>query len=789
MSAGRTGAARDKGEARVAPNKRKAAGSTRGRPAQPAPGLLASPGAVALRRGVAALAQWLRRPLTSLHLILGVFGLLTLFGLVMVLSASSVESYAADGSSYSVFVKQLMFCALGLVLFWAGLRIPPQKLRMLAAPMLLLGIVLLVAVLIPGIGALRGGSRAWFAFGPFSLQPSEGVKVALTLWGAHVLALRRNVLHRWKHALSPVVPVSLLIFVLLILQPDLGMTVSMGMVLVALLFFAGAPMRLMAALTLGGLAGAVVLGLTAGYRQARIAAFLSPATADPLGPGYQATQALYSLADGGLFGVGLGQGRAKWSYLPNAHNDFIFAIIGEELGFLGAFAVLALFATLAYTGLRIAARTVDPWLRIVVATSTTWLVAQAAINIGYVVGLLPVTGLQLPLISSGGTSLVVTMFIFGVLANAARHEPEAVATLTRGSPARQRDQPRPADPAAAALPGSRRAHTGRRGAGPMTLVRGGGGRGHGRAHRAGHGARRRRPPPAPGRHGHRARHREGPRHPAHPGARLPPGADPARAAAAQAQRRPAAPADEGVVGGVGGPRRAPQGRRGRRGRVRRLRRPARLPRRAGADADRRARGQRAGRAGEQGRGPVRGAGRRRGARQRAAARRGARDPAAPVGHLAGPRGAAPGRPRTFRPAGGRARCCWSSAARRAPARSTRPWPRRCPGWWRRGSGCCTHTGPPGRPRTRAPGYVPPALHRGHAPGLRRRRRGAVPGGGDDRRRGVGRGPARGVRAAAARQRRAGAQRRTGRRGGRRGAGAGRRADRRAGAGRARAAAG
>jgi cell division protein FtsW len=407
-------------------------GKGKARAPRQAPGLLASPGAAALRCGAAALAQWLRRPLTSLHLILGVFGLLTLFGLVMVLSASSVESYAADGSSYSVFVKQLVFCALGLVLFWAGLRIPPQKLRMLAAPMLLLGIVLLVAVLIPGIGALRGGSRAWFAFGPFSLQPSEGVKVALTLWGAHVLALRRNVLHRWKHALSPVVPVSLLIFVLLILQPDLGMTVSMGMVLIALLFFAGAPMRLMAALTLGGLVGAVILGLTAGYRQARIAAFLSPATADPLGPGYQATQALYSLADGGLFGVGLGQGRAKWSYLPNAHNDFIFAIIGEELGFLGAFAVLALFATLAYTGLRIAARTVDPWLRIVVATSTTWLVAQAAINIGYVVGLLPVTGLQLPLISSGGTSLVVTMFIFGVLANAARHEPEAVATLTRG---------------------------------------------------------------------------------------------------------------------------------------------------------------------------------------------------------------------------------------------------------------------------------------------------------------------------------------------------------------------
>jgi cell division protein FtsW len=401
-------------------------------PARPAPGLRGSPVAATVRRGSLALAQWLRRPLTSLHLVLGVFGLLTLFGLVMVLSASSVESYASGGSTYSVFVRQLVFSAGGLVLFWVGLRIPPPKLRLLAAPLLLVGIVLLVAVLIPGIGAERNGSRSWFAFGSFSVQPSEGVKVALTLWGAHVLALRRNVMHRWKHALSPVVPVTMLIFVLLVLQPDLGTTVSVGMVLVALLFFAGAPLRLMALLTAGGLAGAVVLGLSAGYRQARITAFLSPSTTDPLGPGYQATQALYSLADGGLFGVGLGQGRAKWSYLPNAHNDFIFAIIGEELGFLGAAAVLALFATLAYTGLRIAARSADPWLRIVVATSTTGLVAQAAINIGYVVGLLPVTGLQLPLISSGGTSLVVTMFVFGVMANAARHEPEAVAALTRG---------------------------------------------------------------------------------------------------------------------------------------------------------------------------------------------------------------------------------------------------------------------------------------------------------------------------------------------------------------------
>lgn len=375
---------------------------------------------------VRRLRRWLRRPLTSLHLILGVFGLLTLFGLVMVLSASSV----GDGSSYSVFTRQLMFCGVGLVLFYVGLRVPPRRLRAAAPVLLIIGLVALVLVLIPGIGALRGGARSWFAFGPVSLQPSEGVKIALTLWGAHVLAARRAVMHRWKHALNPVVPVTLVIFTLLVLEPDLGMTISVGIIMLALLYFGGAPVKLLALIAGGGLAGAVILGLTAGYRASRITAFLSP-SADPLGPAYQATQALYALADGGLFGVGLGQGRAKWDYLPNAHNDFIFAIIGEELGLVGAGAVLALFATLAYTGMRIAARNTDPWLRIVVATSTAGLVVQASINIGYVVGLLPVTGLQLPLISSGGTSLVVTMFLFGLLTNAARHEPEAVAALRK----------------------------------------------------------------------------------------------------------------------------------------------------------------------------------------------------------------------------------------------------------------------------------------------------------------------------------------------------------------------
>jgi len=381
---------------------------------------------MAVGRAATALGQWLRRPLTSLHLVLGVFGLLTLFGLVMVLSASSVEAYTAGGSSYSVFTKQLLFCVPGLAMFYLGLRIPPRQLRALAPVFLVVCVVLLVAVL--AVGVTRNGSRAWFAVGSFTVQPSEAAKVALTLWGAHVLVARRAVMHRWKYALSPVVPVTVVLFTLLVLEPDLGMTVTLGIVLVALLFYAGAPLRLMAALCGGAAAGALLLATTASYRMSRIVAFLSPG-ADTDAAGFQSRQALYSLAGGGLFGQGLGQGSAKWDYLPNAHNDFIFAIIGEELGFVGAFAVLALFGTLAYAGLRIATRNSDPWLKLVVATSTTWLVGQAAINIAYVVGLLPVTGLTLPLISSGGTSLVVTMFVFGMLANAARHEPEAIAAL------------------------------------------------------------------------------------------------------------------------------------------------------------------------------------------------------------------------------------------------------------------------------------------------------------------------------------------------------------------------
>jgi cell division protein FtsW len=381
-----------------------------------------------------ALTAWLSRPLADFHLILAVCALLIVIGLVMVLSASAVISVAQKQSPYAVFGKQVVFVLVGLVLFWIGLKVPLRRIRALSPTALWVGVLMLVLVLTP-LGSTVNATQSWFTLGPLSFQPVEFAKLALALWGAHILVIKRGLLHQYRHLLVPVVPVALLMFALVMFQPDLGGTVTLGVVLVALLWFGGAQLRLFGALALGGIAGVVVLAIGTEYRLARVVSFLNP-EADPEGAGWQANQALYALADGGLFGKGLGQGPSKYLYLPNVHNDFIFALIGEELGFVGCVMVLGLFAMLAVVGMRVATRNIDPWIKMVAATLTVWLVAQAAINIGYVVNLLPVTGITLPLISSGGTSVVTTLLVFGVLANCARNEPEAAAALRSQGPGR-----------------------------------------------------------------------------------------------------------------------------------------------------------------------------------------------------------------------------------------------------------------------------------------------------------------------------------------------------------------
>ena len=374
---------------------------------------------------------WLARPMTSFHLIVSIAALLVLLGLIMVLSASGVHSYDEDGSPWAIFTRQVLWTLVGLAGCWVALRLSVKFLRRIAFVAFGATIVMLVLVLIPGIGHESNGTRGWFVFGGLSMQPAELAKIAFAIWGAHLLAARRMERASLREMLVPLIPAAVLALGLIVVQPDLGNAVSMGIILLALLWFAGLPLKVFVSSLLAAMSAAAVLAVSAGYRSDRVQSWLDP-SADAQGAGYQGRQAKFALANGGVFGDGLGQGTAKWNYLPNAHNDFIFAIIGEELGFVGAFGLLALFGAFAYTGMRIARRSVDPFLRLLTATATAWVIGQVFINVGYVIGLLPVTGIQLPLISAGGTSTATTLFMIGLMANAARHEPDAVAALRAG---------------------------------------------------------------------------------------------------------------------------------------------------------------------------------------------------------------------------------------------------------------------------------------------------------------------------------------------------------------------
>ncbi|TRW79150.1 putative lipid II flippase FtsW [Mycolicibacterium sp. 018/SC-01/001] len=377
------------------------------------------------------IGAWLDRPMTSFHLIIAVTALLITMGLTMVLSASGVYSYDMDGSPWAVFGKQVLWTAIGLFAFYVAMRMPVAVMRRFAFSSFAFTIVLLVLVLIPGIGKESNGSRGWFVIAGFSMQPSELAKIAMAVWGAHLLAARRMEHASLKEMLVPLVPAAVIALALVVAQPDLGQTVSMGVILLGLLWYAGLPLRVFLTSLGAVVVSGAILSVSVGYRSARVQAWLNPG-ADAQGMGYQSRQARFALANGGVFGDGLGQGTAKWNYLPNAHNDFIFAIVGEELGFVGAAGLLCLFGLFAYTGMRIARRSADPFLRLLTATATLWVLSQVFINVGYVVGLLPVTGLQLPLISAGGTSTATTLLMIGIMANAARHEPQAVAALRAG---------------------------------------------------------------------------------------------------------------------------------------------------------------------------------------------------------------------------------------------------------------------------------------------------------------------------------------------------------------------
>jgi cell division protein FtsW len=355
----------------------------------------------------------------SVTLLLAATAGLVVFGLVMVLSASSVSAYREYGSSFLFFVRQLAYAGVGVLALLVVARIRYRAWQRLCVPLLVLSGAMLVLVLLPGFGTVAGGSARWLRLGPITVQPSELAKLAVVAFVATLLARRWRRLDDLRQVTVPLVPVCGVICALILLQPDMGTTVIIVATIFVLLFVAGTRIR---HLLVGGLGlGALGVGLMAveGYRWARVVSFINP-WADPQGSGYQTIQSLIALTSGGTVGVGLGAGRQKWSYVPNAHTDFIFAILGEELGLAGTLTVIALFGILVYAGIRIALRAPETFGRLLAAGITGWLGIQALTNLGAVTGVLPITGVPLPFVSFGGSSLVVSLAAVGVLVSVGR---------------------------------------------------------------------------------------------------------------------------------------------------------------------------------------------------------------------------------------------------------------------------------------------------------------------------------------------------------------------------------
>ena len=348
-----------------------------------------------------------------------IVALLCGIGLMMVLSASSVQALRAYGGPWVFFQRQLVWVAAGVVVMGVAARIDYRKWRLMAVPLTVLSFVLLVAVLLPGVGITVGGSSRWLGVGQLRFQPSELMKLALLLFTADLM-VRRS----WRQGptaavLRPVLVVTAVVALLVLKQPDMGTASITVVIVLAVLFVGGLPLPRMAALTLTVAVAGAFFSMAEGYRRARLFSFVNP-WKDASNTGYQMAQSLVALGTGNLTGVGLGASRAKWGFLPNAHTDFIFAIIGEEMGLVGTVLVVGLFVAFAAFGVRAAVHAPDAFGTLVAAGVTVWVVAQAAINVGAVIGILPVTGVPLPFVSFGGSALVITMAAVGILVNVAR---------------------------------------------------------------------------------------------------------------------------------------------------------------------------------------------------------------------------------------------------------------------------------------------------------------------------------------------------------------------------------
>lgn len=354
-------------------------------------------------------------------LLLGITLFLVAFGVVMVLASSSVDSYLEKNGAFGGAWKQFIFAAIGIPIMLLASRMPPTFWRRLAWPVLALGAILQLLVVGTGLGVKDGGNQNWLQLGPIQLQPSEIIKVALVIWLGNMMWVKRNRITDWRSTLVPVFLIGGGATGLVLLGGDLGTVIVMGMIIIGGLFLGGVKLRhLLIPIIVGGV-GAIIVAMSSDSRMSRLEAFLSKdCTGKEQGDCWQTMNGDFALANGGIFGVGLGNSKAKWSWLPAADNDFIFAVIGEELGLIGAIVVLALFVMLAIAFVRIMRQAPDMLSRVTTGAVMVWVIGQACINIGVVLGVIPVLGVPLPLVSAGGTALLTTLFAIGVVLSFAR---------------------------------------------------------------------------------------------------------------------------------------------------------------------------------------------------------------------------------------------------------------------------------------------------------------------------------------------------------------------------------
>ncbi len=347
---------------------------------------------------------------------------LSLFGFMMVASASSVLAERFHSDALFFFRHQFFFGGIvGLVAFLIGIFVPYRAWRVLALPGLIISLLLLVLVFVPGLSVASGGAARWIGIGPITIQPSEITKLAFIVYLSALLEAKGEDIRNLRQSVLPFVAIMAVIGTLIILQPDIGTLLSIVLIASAMAFAAGFRLRHLAGLGLAGIALFAVLVNVASYRLNRIIVYLHPEL-DPEGLGYQINQALLAVGTGGVWGLGFGRSRQKYQFLPEPAGDSIFAIIAEELGLIRTSFVLALFAIIAWRGYRIALRAPDTLGRLLATGITSWIVSQAFINIGSILGVTPLTGIPLPFISYGGSALVTMLFATGILLNISRHQ-------------------------------------------------------------------------------------------------------------------------------------------------------------------------------------------------------------------------------------------------------------------------------------------------------------------------------------------------------------------------------